>query len=245
MLNERDTVKLRAFCEQLKCSESTIRNDLAYLEKEKQLRRVFGGAVRADTSPYSLINLQNRETIFLVEKQSIAKYVADNMLKPNQTIILDAGSTNAQIAKIILERNLTITVLTASLTIGHILSNAENVTLYLFGGFYYSDRGFFYDSHIDQFIESIRADIYFLSVNGITPEAKFTITGQDETKIKSLLIGIASKTVVVADHSKLNRSAMKIVADFNSVDSLITDKQADPIFVMGLEDHGIDVILAD
>ena len=129
--------------------------------------------------------------------------------------------------------------------IASVTSSAENVTLYLFGGFYYSDRGFFYDTHIDQFIESIRADIYFLSVNGVTPEAKFTITGQDETKIKSLLIGIASKTVVVADHSKLNRSAMKIVADFNSVDSLVTDKHADPIFVQGLADHGINVILAD
>ena len=244
MLEGSDTVKLGVFCEQLGCSESTIRNDLAYLEGEKKLRRVFGGAVKADVSPYDLINLADRETIYLAEKQRIAKYVADNMLRDNQTIILDAGTTNSQIAKIIAERDMNMIVLTASMTIGQILSRAENVTLYLFGGFYYPDRGFFYDSNIDQLMKMIRADIYFLSVNGISLESQFTITGQDETKIKSLLMDIAGRTVVVADRSKLGRNAMKIVADFDSVDLLVTDDKADPGFVQKLRQRGIDVVLA-
>ena len=45
MLMKKEIVGIHEFCEKLKVSEATIRNDLTYLERAGILKRILGGAV--------------------------------------------------------------------------------------------------------------------------------------------------------------------------------------------------------
>ncbi len=113
MLDKNENVKIEAFCEALGCSESTIRNDLGYLESLGELHRVFGGAIKVSAPLPTTPPFAPHQYVNIKEKQIIAEYVAGRYIE-NRTIILDAGSTAYEIAKKIKEYGLNTTVLTAS-----------------------------------------------------------------------------------------------------------------------------------
>ena len=49
--------------------------------------------------------------------------------------------------------------------------------------------------------------------------------------LKQAMIGASSKTVVLADHTKFNRSAMMQIAPFHAIDYVITDDRlADDVY---------------
>ena len=90
----------------------------------------------------------------------------------------------------------------------------------------------------------MRADIFFLSVNGISNKAGFTLSGHEEVPIKQTMIQCSQKCIVTADYSKLGKIGLKVICGFNDVDTLITDSAANPEEVKNLKKHGLNVILA-
>ena len=67
LLDEFGSVSVSTFCATLGCSESTMRNDLAYLETLGKLYRTFGGAVKMEKAPY--ISIHNRKILYAQEKK--------------------------------------------------------------------------------------------------------------------------------------------------------------------------------
>lgn len=242
MLNQQDMVTVSTFCDTFGCSESTIRNDLNYLEEAGLLLRVLGGAKKAETTP--IIAKSKRESAFLTSKQQIAEFTIQQMIPPNTTIILDAGTTTREIAKALVQRAIPVTVLTSSLDIVTILSTSDNIRLYAFGGFYDSERCAFYDISIEQYTKNMHADLFFMGINGVSPRAGFTIASKDEMTTKKAFMNIATRTIAVADHSKLGHNGLLGISDFERVKTLVTDAQASADHVLELRESGLDVMIA-
>ena len=78
----------------LKVSAVTARGDLDVLSERGDLIRSHGGAVR-QLNPTVDYPLRFKETIHHAEKVRIGSAAAQ-LVKPNQTIILDSGTTTAQ-----------------------------------------------------------------------------------------------------------------------------------------------------
>src|SRR5947208_9936866 len=90
-LQKVEFASLDELAQQVAASLSTIRRDLTILEGNGNLRRTHGGArlinPKSDEFAFSA-----RETHEFGEKDAIGKACAE-LIKPNQTIIIDAGST--------------------------------------------------------------------------------------------------------------------------------------------------------
>ncbi|MEG2677837.1 MAG: DeoR/GlpR family DNA-binding transcription regulator, partial [Oscillospiraceae bacterium] len=104
LLEQNQEATLPYLCKALDCSETTIRNDLRTLEQHGMLRRTFGGAIRADDTPYLWLNINVRAKAHASEKYDIARFAVENFIKPNMTIVLDAGTTCAVLAQEIAKR---------------------------------------------------------------------------------------------------------------------------------------------
>lgn len=243
MLIAKDFVTLSEFCEALNSSEATIRNDLRYLEGEGLIKRTHGGALATGNTAFNS-NISMRSSAHKNEKEAIASFVTKNILTSGQTIVLDAGTTNIEIAQRILESSLELTVLTNSLAAASILSKSEKIKLYLAGGSYDSLTSSFTDESAQKFFETMRSDIFFLSVNGISAEVGFTISGDDNAAIKQSMMKSSKKCIVTADHSKLNKIGLKVVCGFEDIDTLITDNKANEDDISQLTNRGLNVILA-
>jgi len=241
MLIANDLVTVNEFCKILNCSEATVRNDLRYLEEMRLIKRTHGGAVATGSTALNS-NMSMRSAAFKHEKDIIANYVINHILFPGQTIILDSGTTNTEIAQKIVESSLELTVLTNSFTAASILSRTDRVKLYIAGGCCDHMTSSFYDETAKNLFNTMRADIFFLSVNGISHEVGFTISGHEEASVKQAMIKCSQKCIVTADHSKLGKIGLKVVCGFGDVDTLITDGNANMERVKKLKNTGLNVI---
>jgi len=66
-----------------------------------------------------------------------------------------------------------------------------------------------------------------------------------EAEIKKELVKIANQVIIVADHSKIGKTALFSFASLDEINVLVTDKGADPVFLKVLQDHDIEILLAD
>src|SRR5699024_4727947 len=90
-LSENGVVKLQELVDLLGASESTIRRDLAELEKRMQLKRVHGGAEALQSKRFEPTLLEKKPKHAL-EKQKIGNYAA-TLVQNGSCIFVDAGST--------------------------------------------------------------------------------------------------------------------------------------------------------
>lgn len=243
MLGSGNTISVAEFCEAFKSSASTIRNDLTTLAGQGLIIRVLGGAKIAESQPaFPIFDRMNDQTI---NKKEIACYVVDHLIPLNSTIILDAGTTALEVAKIIAERNIPVSVLTFSLYVSNVLSSSPAVRLFSFGGFYDMQRGAFYDDFIREYAKLLHADLYFMGANGVSPEAGFTIAYRDESITKRTLMSISSKTIALCDSSKLLQNTYRVIADFNEIDTLVTDHEAIDETISKLTAAGLQVLVSE
>lgn len=95
LLNEKNSVTVTEIKELLGISESTIRRDLAALDKTGKLIKVFGGAVAADGGfTTAEPSVAQKAEINKDEKTAIARYAA-SLIERDDFVYLDAGTTEA------------------------------------------------------------------------------------------------------------------------------------------------------
>ncbi|MBO5486415.1 MAG: DeoR/GlpR transcriptional regulator, partial [Eubacterium sp.] len=92
LVEQNGSVTVQELTEHLQASESTIRRDLSLLDEEGKLNRVHGGATAVNTYYTRDVEVEYRKNINREEKTEIARYAA-SLIKPNDLVYLDAGTT--------------------------------------------------------------------------------------------------------------------------------------------------------
>ncbi|MEA5026310.1 Glucitol operon repressor [bioreactor metagenome] len=243
MLIKNDVCFIEDFLHNLKISEATLRNDLTYLESVGVLKRIRGGAISTDGTPKDNdINIRN--AVCRDEKRLIARYVVDNLLKSGMTITLDPGSTCREIAREIVENDIVCTVITNNFLAADLLIKANTVTLYLAGGKYDRDLAAFHDEQTNYCLAKLHSDLYFLAPDGIDAEGQITVSGTDEHFAKLEMLKMAKEVVVVADHTKIGRCALKYLCDIKTVSQLVVDDGISEDQLIKLRSSGISISVA-
>lgn len=239
----KGTISLSDLCETFHCSEATIRNDLAKLEKEGVLKRVLGGAVANEYTPRNSV-ITKRLNKELDEKNQIAEYVVNHIIKPNMIISLDSGTTNMALAQKILDNKIPCTIVTNSFYVASIISKSPDIQLCLAGGCYDFEHGSFHDDVSDLILKSYRSEICFISPNGVDKDGMVTNSGTEENLIKQQMIKQAVRTILLADNTKLNNTELKIICYAKDVDLLITDSNATAEQITSLTNAGFNIVVA-
>ena len=243
LLLSKGTVTLSELCQTLCCSEATIRNDLAKLEKQGVLKRVAGGAVANENTPRnSVISKRLKEE--LEAKNQIAEYVIRNIIKPNMIITLDSGTTNMALAQKLLDYKIPCIIVTNSFHVASIVSKAENIQLCLAGGCYDPEHGSFHDEVSELSLNSYRSEIWFLAPNGVDKDGTVTNSGLSENSIKKQMSRQAVRTILLADNTKLGRTELKIICYAKDVDLLVTDAKAPREQIDALTAAGFTIAVA-
>ena len=93
LLDKSGSVTVSELMEKLDTSESTIRRDLNYLDREDKLQKVRGGAILKNGTVFNSkddeVNLRKMRNVD--EKNRVAKYAA-SLIRPGDFVYLDAGT---------------------------------------------------------------------------------------------------------------------------------------------------------
>jgi DeoR/GlpR family transcriptional regulator of sugar metabolism len=246
ILDADGRVDVPSLAETLEVSEITARRDLIELEEAGYLRRVHGGAVRttgrAFDRPYRV-----RENQRTASKQAIAA-AAVALVNDGDAIALDVGTTVLQMVDQ-LSAPANLTIVTANLRTAWVVANSRTLRrpfrLIVSGGVVREHElsmvGYSAISHF----ETMRVDIAFLGVGGISLKAGLTDYNLEDAELKRVLVGSARQVVVLADSTKIGQENFAQIGDLRSVDLLITDTGARTADVAAFEAAGLNVKQVD
>jgi DeoR family transcriptional regulator of aga operon len=240
LLDKEERATVDDLADQFDVSPVTIRGDLDELANRGTLVRSHGGAIKRLAQ--ADVRLSVKEALHHPEKVRIA-HAAARLIGENDTIILDSGTTTAEIAKQLKGLDLrAVTVITNGLNIAMQLAGLPNVRVIMIGGLLrqmsYSTVG----PQAEQLLSGLTADHLFLGVDGLDPDIGLTTPDVHEAQLNALMIRVARQVTVVADSSKFGRRSLSVIAAVDDVDRLITDRRADPEFIAALRSHDIDVM---
>lgn len=238
-LLKTEFASLDELSEQLDASVSTVRRDLSVLEAKGTVRRTHGGArlvnPRSDEFTFSA-----RDTHQLAEKEAIGKACAELIL-PNQTVIVDAGTTAYHVARHLESK--TPQIITNSLPVANLFSAANKLEVVVSGGVIYPRLGVLVGPLAVEAFSKIRADVAIMSAGGLTLEGISNSHGL-LIEIQRAMIQAARKVIFCFDHTKCGRQSLSRLCDLDDVDVIVTDKAAPAETVKGLRKRGLEVIIA-
>ncbi len=222
-------------------SAVTIRSDLAALADMGAVVRIHGGALPPGDIDEVPINV--KQTLYHAEKVRIATAAA-GLIQDGETVILDSGTTTAEIARQIRGLKLrSINVITNALNIAVLLANAHHVNVIIPGGVLRRKSWSLSGPQAEQALRDLQADRLFLGVDSLDPEIGLMTPYVFEAKLNALMIRIARQTVAVTDSSKLLRRNLSVIAPVEQVHLLITDRAAAPEAVDAIRARGVEVRL--
>jgi len=220
ILRERKSCSVSELAKLLSFSEATIRRDLAVLDKQMKVKKIFGGAVICEQYPsevpYSVRSDENSRV-----KASLCA-AASKMLSDNITVFLDSSSTVKYLVPYI-KKYKGITVVTNNPELPMAFSGSD-VCVYSTGGRFMRYSNSYVGEFAQNMIRGINADVLFFSARGVSLDGKVT-NSSTEDDVHRLMIQNARKTCLLFDSSKLGRTYLFTVCDIFDIDVVITDKK--------------------
>jgi DeoR family transcriptional regulator of aga operon len=242
LLQDQERVMVHELVERFGVSAVTIRGDLDALADAGRVIRSHGGALRRN-EPQDDIPMPVKETLHHAEKVRIAQ-AALKMVRDGETIMLDSGSTTAEIARQIkFQRFQSLNVITNALNVAMELATMTSVRLIMVGGFLRHMSFSLLGPHAEQTLRGLHADRLFLGVDGLDPEIGLMTPDVLEAQLNAIMIQVSREVVVVADSSKFQRRSLSVIAKLDRVQKVITDENVTPEMVALLRSRRIEVIL--
>jgi len=238
LLREEGRVTVEALAARFDISLVTIRADLSTLESAGALTRTHGGALSLPDADQSLDvkQLQHR-----AEKQRIAAAAAD-LIRDGETLILDSGTTTAEIARRIRILDLkSINVITNALNIAALLIDVPAVRLIVPGGILRRESNSLSGPMAETALAALRANRLYLGADAVDPQIGVMTPHLAEAELNAKMIGISQQVVVVADSSKFARRNISLIARVEQLHMLITDRAAPEDAVEQLRQRGVEV----
>ena len=221
-------------------SQVTIRADLSTLESAGALTRTHGGALSVEDGDQSLDfkQLQHR-----AEKLRIAAAAAA-LVRDGETIVLDSGTTTAEIARAIRTLGLrSVNVVTNALNIVALLIDVAAVRLIVPGGILRRESNSLSGPMAEAALDTLQADRLYLGADGLDPQIGIMTPHLAEAQLNARMIAMSRHVVVVADSSKFARRNISLIARIEQLHMLITDRGAPPEAIEQLRQRGIEVQL--
>lgn len=240
MLAVRDgTVDVSDLARHFDVTTETIRRDLSELQAQQLVRRVHGGAVPTERLRHEP-KVDARDALNGEEKLSIARQ-AVLQIPDKGSVIIDSGSTGQRFADVFPVDN-GVQVVTNSLATALTLARRGVSQLTVLGGGVRTNTFAMVDASVVESIRRLRADVLFISCDGLSLERGLTTPYREETLVKRAMIESSRWVVAMVDHSKFGIDQTFGYAGFDDIDVMITDSRVTDDEVRQLENNGVEVI---
>jgi DeoR family fructose operon transcriptional repressor len=225
--------------EHVKASSSTVRRDLSVLEVKGSVRRTHGGA-RLVNPRSEEFTFSTRDTHQLAEKEAIGRSCAE-LIRPNQSLILDAGTTVYHVARYLEVKSPQI--VTNSLPVANLFGSANRVEVVVSGGVIYPRLGVLVGPLAVETFSKIHADVAIMSCGGIALDG-LTNSHALLIDIQRAMMRAAQRVVVCLDHTKFGRRSVSFLSELSAVHTVVTDSAAPQDLVAALRGEGLEVVVA-
>ena len=235
-------VRVQDLAEQLGVTGATIRKDLRILESQNILIRTHGSA--SPVKPHVMDISVDVKASQNRDKKIIIAQAAQELITPDDAIILASGSSVTAFAEILTPVNM-INVVTPSLGIALILNEKENVKVMLLGGEMYKNSLSVRGSYTEAGLVNVSCSKLFIGCDGINLETGITCSNLAEASLTTAMMKSCNQTVVLADSSKFGRRGFGKIGNVEDIDIIVTDSGIPSTMRKKIEDLGVQILIAD
>jgi len=224
-------------------SEPTVRRDLLTLEAEGQILRTHGGAQIAESSGVE-VEFESREQINLPAKRAIGE-AAYQMLRPDASVFLDAGTTVLQLARRLRLNPMPLRVFTNCLPVAQVLMPVAEIGVTLLGGSLRRQNASMVGPLAEAALEKLWFDQLFLGVGAVSHSGEISSRDEQEARVNALMLTRSKAPVIVADADKFGSQLTYGVARLGAGMRVLTDARLDAEWHGVLHDLGCAVTVAE
>ncbi|WP_231686782.1 DeoR/GlpR family DNA-binding transcription regulator [Bacillus sp. JCM 19034] len=203
------------------------------------LKRIHGGAVLKEESG-SLFPINERKSKHNDRKMQLSES-ALTLIKPNETILLDGGSTTQKLAKLL--GDFPVTVITNDITIANELMSKELVQLMVLGGTRIGTSSSLFGIQASDLLKRIRVNRLFIGATGVSVKHGLTVLNSFHIEWKRQILQCADQITLVADSTKFEKVGLIQFAQITDVNEIVTDNQVDENIKNEIEKLGVTVMV--
>ena len=215
-------------------STVTARAGLNSLARKGLVVRTWGGASAA-FHPDVLEHQRARTK----EKNRIARAAA-SLVSDGDTIMIEAGTTTALIARYLAGKR-DVSIVTNNLLVLPYARSNPSLRLTLVGGDFRPATESLVGPLALQELDRFHVRFSFVGTDGFTPEKGLTTHLVEGAEIVKKMAAQAAETIVVADSSKYGKTGFVLVLPLSHVDRIITDSAISEQAIFNLKEQKIDL----
>ena len=241
LIRENGNVRVGYLSKLFSVTEPTIRQDLDKIEATGEIARDHGGAyLKSMKVSVSSLSLEHQENMEL--KQRIGRKAAE-YVRSGSSVIMDSGSTVTELAKAV-KGNKNIQVITNSLNIALTLGGEPGVEVHMTGGEFKAPTLSLTGDRAAAFFSNTHAQQLFLATAGVSVNGGLTYPGFSDIPVKRAMIESSEEIYLLADSTKINKTAFAALQALDKINYLITDDGISEEDVKAFTSFGIKVIIA-
>lgn len=240
-VQKKKTVTVAELSRLLDVSEVTVRKDLIKLEQEGLLSRVHGGASVAHFLPLER-SFTEKQGERVEEKARIARQALAH-IQPGDTLILGAGTTTMELAKL-LGQIPDLTIVTNAVNIAMELNSHGAHHVILIGGEMRAKSFALVGPVAEDNLKKLSVSKCFIGADGIHEDDGLSTLSLAEGKANRIMMERSRKVYVLADHTKFGETHFSSFADLSDVDRIVTDR-LDEQTLATFRELGVKIELAE
>lgn len=233
-LDADGSIDVAELADRLSVSAATLRRDLALLEEERLLARTHGGAVTTGVA-YPVGGRLRDERRDL--KRAMARVAASRVPDGPQVVAVTSGAVTPGVARELADRE-RLTVVTNALDIAGDLAMRPRLKVVVTGGVTRPKSYSLAGPWAEQLLREVTIGTAFVEVDALTADGGLMTDDEVEARTVRALIERASRTIVLADGSRLGRIMLAHIVPLAEIDEVLTDVTAHPDEVAALRDAG-------
>lgn len=242
LLSKNGKVLVKDLSQEFNISESMIRKDLKVLEKKNLLQRTYGGAISVVKRPVDVESFNTR-VIKNIDLKNIIAQKAFEQIQKNDTVFLDASSTSYMIAKLIVENDKEITLITNMYKISSLISMESKVKLIFIGGDYHPIVGGSIGSHAITQIENYHCNKAFIGCSGVNLKTGFVSTSlSEDAATKKIIMSISDELFLIMLNEKFETSSTFNFSNLEDFNCIITETTPQNMILDLIKNYYVNII---
>ena len=243
-INETGRILVSEIQDFYQISADCARRDLRILESKGLLQRTHGGAIAVHSKEiypaptYNPIDIKEIQIDYFAVAKKATKYIE------NKDVIYITTSLVGYYMAENLPEDISITVLTNSVTIAEVLREKMNLSVILLGG-EMSHRGHCHDFYTIQMVKNIRIDKAFLSHTALSLDFGASIHDTAGVEFGKAIMKNSSMNIGLYPSKKIGKNSIHSICQIRDYDLLITDNNVSEDFLIQVKELGVVIETVD
>lgn len=222
IVRKKGSVTVAELSKILGVSESTIRRDLTLLDKQGLLVKVHGGATNLNIHYVTKdADMETKHDMNREDKRKIAKYAA-GIIKPDDFVYIDAGSTTELMIDYITQKN---AIFVTNATVHARKLAQKGFQVYILGGELKPTTDAIVGSEAILCLQKYNFSIGFWGANGVNQQSGFSTPDIHEGIVKSEAMKRCRDRYVLCDVTKFEQISSASFGEFSSATIITTRLQ--------------------